>query len=112
MTDSLIHYDIASMDATTIEVLDEPGRAASTKSYMYCFRGGGEHDKVILYDYNDTAYQTFVANWFEGFSGIIHSDADSFFNKLYQQEAVHSALCHAHARRKFAAIAKTSKKRY
>ena len=110
MIDSLIHYDIASMDATTIQVLDEPGRAASTKSYMYCFRGGGEHDKVILYDYNDTDHQNFVANWFEGFSGIIHSDADSFFNKLYQQEDVDSALCHAHARRKFEAIAKTSKK--
>ena len=109
MTDSLISYDIVSMDATT-KVLDEPDRDPSTKSYMYCFRGGGEHDQVILYDYNDTDHQTFVANWFEGFSGVIHSDADSFFNKLYAQENVHSALCHAHARGKFEAIAKTSKK--
>jgi transposase len=110
MIDSLINYDIASMDATTIQVLDEPGRAASTKSYMYCFRGGGEEDQVILYDYNHTDHQAFVANWFEGFSGYIHSDADAFFHKLYQQDNVHSALCHAHARRKFEAIAKTSKK--
>ena len=110
MIDSLINYDIASMDATTIQVLDEPGRAASTKSYMYCFRGGGEEDQVILYDYNHTDHQAFVANWFEGFSGTIHSDADAFFHKLYQQDNVHSALCNAHARRKFEAIAKTSKK--
>ena len=110
MIDSLINYDIASMDATTIQVLDEPDRAASTKSYMYCFRGGGEKDQVILYDYNDIDHQTFVANWFEGFSGTIHSDADSFFNKLYAQDNVHNALCHAHARRKFEAIANTSKK--
>jgi transposase len=109
MMDSLTNYDVASMDATTIQVLDEPDRNPSTKSYMYCFRGG-EHDKVILYDYNDTDHQTFVLNWFEGFSGTIHSDADSFFNKLYQQENVHSALCNAHARRKFESIAKTSKK--
>ena len=108
MTDSLISYDIASMAATTIQVLDEPDRDPSTKFYMYCFRVGGEHDQVILYDYNDTDHQTFVANWFEGLSGVIHSDADSFFNKLYQQENVHSALCNAHARRKFEAIAKTS----
>jgi transposase len=47
-----MHYDIASMDATTIQVLVQPGRAASTKSYMYCFRGGGEKDQVILYDYS------------------------------------------------------------
>ena len=76
---------------------------------MYCFRGGGK-DQVILYDYNDTDHQTFVANWFEGFSGTIHSDADAFFNKLYQQANVHSALCRAHTRRKFEAIANTSKK--
>ena len=52
----------------------------------------------FLYDYNDTDHQNFVANWFESFSCIIPSDADSFFNKLYLQENIHSALCHAYAR--------------
>gem|GEM_PF-3132070 len=39
-----------------------------------------------LYDYNEANHQAFVVNWFEGFSGYVHTDADSFFNKLYAVE--------------------------
>ena len=110
MHDRVMNHDIASMDATTIQVLDEPNRDPSTKSYMYCFRGGGKTGRVILYEYNEKEHQVFIDNWFEGFSGYVHSDADTFFNKLYEQDHVHSVLCNAHARRKFEPIAKASKK--
>lgn len=39
LKDSIINHDIASMDATTLQVLNEPGRNPTTKSYAYCFRG-------------------------------------------------------------------------
>ena len=39
LKDSIIDHDIASMDATTLQVLNEPGRNPTTKSYAYCFRG-------------------------------------------------------------------------
>lgn len=35
LKDEVIEYDIASCDATTLQVLNEPGRAAETKSYVY-----------------------------------------------------------------------------
>ena len=41
----------------------------------------------------------------------MHSDADSFFADLYAQDHVESLLCNAHARRKFEAITKTTKKK-
>ena len=41
----------------------------------------------------------------------MHSDADSFFGALYAQDYVESLLCNAHARRKFEAITKTTKKK-
>ena len=44
-------------------------------------------------------------------TGAVHSDADSFFGALYAQDNVESLLCNAHARRKFEAIAKTTKKK-
>src|SRR5437660_645090 len=37
--DQVIEYDVAACDATTLQVLNEPGRAAETKSYVYCIRG-------------------------------------------------------------------------
>ena len=111
LKDHIINHTIASMDATTLQVLDEPNRNPCTKSYVYCFRGGGKRNEVILYDYNEYNHQQYVADWFNGFSGYIHSDADTFFSRIYSQDNVHSALCNAHARRKFESISKQSKKK-
>ncbi len=36
MKDELISYDIASIDATGLQVLNEPNRSASTRSQAYC----------------------------------------------------------------------------
>ena len=58
--DSVIDYDVASCDATTLQVLQEPGRKAETKSYVYCIRGGPPDQSVILYDYNDVEHKQFV----------------------------------------------------
>ena len=66
---------------------------------------------VIVYEYNEKEHKQFVKDWFEGFSGAVHSDADSFFAHLYAQDHVESLLCNAHARGKFEAITKTTKKK-
>lgn len=52
MKDEVIDYDVASIDATTLQVLNEPGRKAETKSYVYCIRGGQPQKSVVLYAYN------------------------------------------------------------
>ncbi|HEV2524587.1 MAG TPA: transposase, partial [Gammaproteobacteria bacterium] len=49
MKDEAITYDVSSCDATTLQVLREPGRAAETKSYVYCMRGGAPGKEVVLY---------------------------------------------------------------
>ena len=66
---------------------------------------------LIVYEYNEKEHKQFVKDWFEGFSGAVHSDADSFFGALYAKDNVGSLLCNAHARRKFEAITKTTKKK-
>jgi transposase len=77
MKDEVIDYDVSSCDATSIQVLAEPGRAATKKSYWYCIRGGPPNKKCILYDYNATEHKLFLVNWFEGFKGYIHVDAQN-----------------------------------
>ena len=109
LKDYVIDYDVASCDATTLQVLNEPGRAAQTKSYVYCIRGGPPQQAVILYVYNDRLHQSFVHEWFSGFNGYLHVDGDNFFDDIGQvAKLVH---CHAHARRKFEPIAKATKGR-
>ena len=111
MKDEIIQYDIASIDATTLQVLNEPERAPETKSYLYCIRGGPPDKRAILYQYNAHLHKPFVDEWFEGFQGSVHMDADPFFETLLEDPFVFAANCNAHARRKFEPIAKMDKKK-
>jgi transposase len=105
MKDEIIDYDIASCDPTSIQVLAEPNRKPTQKSYWFCMRGGPPDKAVILYDYNDTQHKQFLADWFRDFTGTIHVDAQNIFDDLLAL----LAYCNAHARRKFEAIAKITK---
>jgi transposase len=107
MKDRVIDYDIASIDATSLQVLNEPGRKAETKSYVYCVRGGPPEESVILYDYNEKLHKIFVKDWFEGFSGYLLVDGDNFFELIGQ--FANLVNCNIHARRKFEPIAQGTK---
>jgi transposase len=107
LKDLVIEYDVASCDATTLQVLNEPGRNAETKSYVYCIRGGAPDKSVILYDYNDKLHKLFLKDWFEGFNGYLHVDGDNFFELV--GEFANLVNCNAHARRKFEPIAQSAK---
>ncbi len=109
LKDELIDYDIASMDATTLQVLREPGRQPTKKSYSYCFRGGSPDNKVVIYEYNAQNHKSYLLNWFAGFKGSIHADADPFFEDLAAHPDIHMSYCNAHSRRKFEPIAKAVK---
>jgi transposase len=78
MKEGLIDYDIASLDATSLQGLKEPGRSASTQPYAYCMRGGPPLQPVIVYAYNHEQHKSFVDTYFEGFKGHVHMDADLF----------------------------------
>jgi len=107
LKDYVIEYDIASCDATTLQVLKEPGRHPETKSYVYCMRGGPPDQSVVLYEYNEKQHKQFVKEWFEGFRGYLHVDGDNFFDLV--GEILELVNCNAHARRKFEPIAQGAK---
>lgn len=107
LKDEIIAYDVASIDATTLQVLKEPGRRPETKSYVYCIRGGPPKKSVVLYEYNDKLHKVFVKEWFEGFRGYLHADGDNFFDSL--GDAIKLVNCNAHSRRKFEPVAQGTK---
>src|SRR6185312_15968932 len=111
LKDEVIDYDVASIDATTLQVLNEPHRAAERKSYMYCIRGGENGKTVILYEYNDKDHKQFVAHCLMGFEGYLHADGDNFFEEIGELPNVALVNCNAHARRKFEPIAQSAKKK-
>lgn len=109
MKDEIIGYDISSCDATTLQVLKEPGRKSETKSYVYCIRGGPPDKRVVLYDYNDKLHKQFICDWYAGFKGYLHVDGDNFFDLIGEMPDVHLVNCNAHSRRKFEPIAQAAK---
>jgi transposase len=109
MKDGAIDYDISSCDATTLQVLKEPGRKAETKSYVYCMMGGPPGQEVILYDYNDRLHKSFIHDWYRDYKGFLHCDGDNFFDLIGDSNEVQRVNCNAHARRKFEPISKATK---
>ncbi|GAA5442495.1 hypothetical protein Misp06_00669 [Microbulbifer sp. NBRC 101763] len=96
------------MNATSLQVLNEPGRPASRKFYTYCFRGGPPGKEAILYEYNVSDHNNDVNDGFVGFKGTLHCDADPFFELLFEQTAVNPNHYNAHARRKLKSIARAA----
>ncbi len=47
MRDQLLAYDIVQMDATTVQVLKEQGKAAQSKSYLWLQRGGPPDQPIL-----------------------------------------------------------------
>ena len=101
LRDYMLDYDIAYSDETTVQVLKEPGRSPSSKSYIWTFIGGPPDRRAILYRYEQTRSGSCAIDFFDGFSGAVHTDGYSGYNALFSQERVTRLGCFAHARRKF-----------
>jgi transposase len=110
MQDEVRSYDIALCDPTHLQVLNEPGRKPETKSYLFCIRGGEPGKDVVLYQYNATLHKDFLLEFFEGFEGYLQVDGQNIFDAFEENPNITLVYCNAHARRKFEAIAKLSKK--
>ena len=107
----LVHREIRSgplinIDETTVQVLDEPGRAPTTKSYMWVCRGGLPEKLGVLYHYAPTRSAEVAKQLLQGYTGVVQTDGYAGYDFLDQKKGVTHAACLAHARRKFDEAAK------
>jgi transposase len=101
---------LINIDETTIQVLYEPGRAPSTKSYMWVCRGGSSDRPGLLYHYAPSRSAEIARNLLGKYSGVVQSDGYSGYDFLDQVPEVRHAGCLAHARRKFTDMQKAQGK--
>lgn len=94
----LLKLDIIFADETTLQVLHEPGRSASSKSYLWLYRTGKEGPPIILYDYRETRAGENPKEFLQGFKGYLQVDGYAGYHKV---ENVTLVGCWAHARRGF-----------
>lgn len=87
MQQQLIAYDYVQADETSVQVLNEVGRDNKTKSFMWCYRGGG-NKPILIYEYQATRGGYHAQNFLAGFKGYLQSDAYSGYNFAHKNQAI------------------------
>ncbi len=101
LRDQLFEGNILHMDETSVQVLKEPGRAATDKSYMWVQTGGPPDKPVVIYDYNRSRSGEIPMNLVAGFQGFLMTDGYEGYNALARSQGVEHQVCWAHCRRGF-----------
>lgn len=102
--EELLQRAVIHADETTLEVLKEPGRDASTESYMWLYRSGGCDAKqpIVLYEYQPSRSGEIPKAFLAGFHGYLQTDGYAGYHKVTDaRPQVIPVGCMAHARRKF-----------
>ena len=87
----------AMADETPVQVLKEPGRKATTKSYMWVFRSGEfDREQIVLFHYSETRAGQTAKEYLEGFKGYLMTDGYGGYNKL--KDCIRTS-CWSHVRR-------------
>ena len=87
-------------DETTLQVLHEKDKSATSRSYMWLYRTSGDAEQpVVLYDYQPNRKAENAEMFLDGFSGWLHADGYQGYHRL--PENIRVVGCWAHARRKF-----------
>jgi len=108
--DDLLQRDIILADETTFQVLNEPGRAAQTKSYFWCYRSGCG-PPIILFDYSETRAGQHPKAYLDGFTGYLLTDGYAGYDAVGDGDGQPTLLgCWSHARRHFHDIVKARPK--
>jgi len=100
MKTKLLAHEVLHGDETTLQVLNEPGKTAQSKSYMWLYRtSGGTKTPVVLYEYQPSRKHGHPKAFLERFKGYLHADGYEGYHKLPGNIVI--VGCWAHMRRKF-----------
>ena len=101
LSDQLLSSGYIHMDETTVQVLNEPGKSAESKSYMWVRRTGDVDHPIVLFDYHPRRSGDVVTLLLGDYQGYLQTDDYGSYLKIGACEGVTHLGCMAHARRKF-----------
>jgi transposase len=101
---------ITNIDESPLQVLKEPNRHNTTKSYMWIFLGGDPDHRSFVYQYHPSRNGDVAARFLGGYEGYVQSDAFSGYEQLSRKKDICHVGCWVHARRNFVAVIKAKKK--
>jgi transposase len=112
MRSQLLSGPLIQMDETPVQVMGEPGRSNTAKSYMWLARGGPPEAPVTLYSYRESRAGKHPREFLEGYEGYLQTDGyDAYDSAFKENKKISQVGCFAHSRRKFHEASKATKKK-
>ena len=102
LQDELLATEYIRMDETPVQVLKEPGKKATSQSYMW-LRYKTEGHPVVLFEYDPTRGAKVATGLLEGFRGYLQVDGYAGYDEVCRLDGVTRVTrvgCMAHVRRK------------
>jgi transposase len=97
---------LINIDETPLQVLQEPGRSPTSKSYMWVFRGGDPENPVLIYEYHASRSGDAARKFLEDYQGVVQTDVFKGYDFLDSMVGIIHLGCWTHARRKFTDVTK------
>ena len=107
LQDEVLEGNFINIDETTLQVLHEPGRSPTSKSYMWLFRRGDPEKPILIYQYHPSRAGSVAKTFLGDFRGYVQTDGYAGYDFLDKIEGVDHIGCWAHARRKFTDVLKS-----
>ncbi len=114
--EKLLESPLIHMDETSLQVLHEPGRPATTQSYMWVNVGYIEQPeplplkRIVLYHYHPTRSGDVPLTILKEYEGYLQTDAFGGYNEIGKRLPGKHVGCWAHSRRLFVDATKITKK--
>jgi len=105
----LLSSPLVGIDETRVQVMKEPGRADTSLSYMWVFRGDSRDGPVVMFQYQPSRSGSVASSFLGDYSGTVQVDGYAGYNALEAGGSVRLAGCWAHVRRKFVEAARAAK---
>ncbi len=106
MLEEIRKADIINMDESPMQVLNEPGRANTSKSYMWVTKGGPPGSPIVLFNYDPSRGGLVAQEILGDFRGYLQTDGYAGYNAIGQRPSIVHAGCLQHIRSKFVDVIK------
>lgn len=100
---------VINMDETKMQVLDEPGRDPTDRSFMWVARGGLPDKPAVFFRYSPTRSGKVATDILGSFQGYLQTDGYSGYELVGKRPGIRHLGCLAHVRRKFIDVEKINK---
>lgn len=109
LREELIASNYLQADETPMQVMDEPKRKNTRKSYMWVYTNHRPDKKVVLFDYQQSREDRWPKQMLKDFRGYLQTDGYKGYDWVDEHPDITHLGCFSHARRPFAQLVKLAK---